>query len=440
MTRPDRFRSASVRLAFTYVAVFCLSVLALGVVTYVTLRSSIEQQMRQHIEADMAQLLGDYEDDGLDELRHDIAERIEASPANRLRYFVANAEGKVIFDRIAAIPDPGWYVLHTKSGGEVLLKAVALRDGYRLAIAADLDRLRDMEAAIRHSFALVLGATLLLGLLGSWVVSRRFLARLERFNRTAERVGSGALSERMEVSGSGDDFDQLAHIINRMLERIEALVEEVKQVSTHIAHDLRTPLGRIRQRLERLRDEEAQAGEAIDGIMAELDASLEVFAALLRIAEIESGARKAGFARTDLSPLLARLAETYTPVAEEAGIRLSAELAPAVVVNGDAALLTQAFANLIENVLRHAQARHIRLTLEAGEQGWRACVADDGIGIPPGEHGKLMRAFYRLDTSRTTPGSGLGLGMASAIAALHGATLRLEDNTPGLRVVMEAAA
>lgn len=440
MTRPDRFRSASVRLAFTYVTVFCLSVLALGVVTYVTLRGSIEQQLRQHIEADMAQLLGDYEDDGLDELRHDIAERIEASPANRLRYFVSNAEGKVIFDRIEAIPDPGWHILHTKSGSEVLMKSVALRDGYRLAIAADLDRLRDMEAAIRHSFALVLGVTLLLGLIGSWVVSRRFLARLERFNRTAERVGSGALSERMEVSGSGDDFDQLATVINRMLGRIEALVAEVKQVSTHIAHDLRTPLGRIRQRLERLREQQPQAQETIDAIIAELDASLEIFAALLRIAEIESGARKAGFAQVDLSQLLGRLADAYAPVAEEKGITLSADLAPNMTLHGDAALLTQAFANLIENALRHAYARHIRLTLKAHGNGWRASVADDGVGIPAGEHGKLANAFYRLDTSRTTPGNGLGLGMATAIATLHGATLRIEDNTPGLRVSIGAGA
>lgn len=437
MTRPDYIRSASVRLAFTYVAVFSLSVMALGLFTYITLRNSIEQQLRTHIDTDIAQLMGDYRDDGLEELRHDIQERIEASPANRLRYFVANAEGKIIFDKIDRLPDSGWHYTKTKNGTDILLRSVRLDGGYRLAVAADLDRLQSLQAAIRHSFGLALLVTLVLGILGSLVVSRRFLARLESFNRTAERVGSGALAERLPLSGSGDDFDHLALIINRMLARIEQLVGNVKQVSTNIAHDLRTPLGRIRQKLESLRYDNP---EQIDAIIAELDASLDTFAGLLRIAEIESGARKAGFVELNLSSLLAHIAETYAAVAEEQGITLTADIAPNVRIQGDAVLLSQAAANLIENALRHASAKRIHVALTSTRGGWCASISDNGIGIPAHEYANVTQAFTRLDASRSTPGNGLGLNLVAAIATLHDAMLSLHDNSPGLRVMLEGRA
>jgi len=271
-------------------------------------------------------------------------------------------------------------------------------------------------------------------------VSLRFLRRVDAIERTGREIMEGNLTRRLPVRGTGDEFDRLSEGLNAMLERIQSLMEGVKQVSNDIAHDMRTPLARLRQRLEAARlpgktaDEQAAS---IDGAIADTDGLLRTFSALLRIAQIESGSRRAGFAEVDLSALFAAMVETYAAVAEDRGQHVSGTIAPGLAMRGDRELLTQVLANLIENALTHSPAgAQVTLTLERIDGRIVGCVADNGPGIPPAQREKAFRRFYRLDTSRTTPGSGLGLSLVAAISALHGIEITLGDNAPGLRVTL----
>jgi signal transduction histidine kinase len=248
---------------------------------------------------------------------------------------------------------------------------------------------------------------------------------------------AGDLSRRIPLEGTSDDIEDLAEKLNRMLGELSNLVEGVRRVSDSIAHDLRTPLARLKTRLERLRrgrPEEEEIGEAIE----EADRLLAMFGAVLRIARIESGERgRAAFAEVDLTSIVDDVAELYRPLIEEKGSRLSLHSAPSVAVQGDRDMLFQAVANLVDNAIKHTPGGgRIEISLAPGDGGAEVVVADDGPGIPPEEREKVRERFYRVDRSRTTPGAGLGLSLVSAVAARHGGDLRLEDNHPGLRAVL----
>lgn len=423
-------RSVNFKLALLYAAVFSFSALVLVTFIFITTRDYLVQQAHDRVDGEIQQLLVDYRDDGMDELRHDIRERIESNPANRLYYSIIAPDGRLVFDRIDTDTKRGWRRRISLSGNELLIDSVALEDGYTLMVAADLAIIHEIENAVRGRLLVMMLFVLAVGAVGGWLVSRRFLKRVDRLSRTAERIGGGDLAARIPLSGSGDDFDQLATTINRMLGRIELLMQEVKHVSTDIAHDLRTPLGHLRQKLEKLQAKSADA-EEIGEAIAMLDLALETFAALLRIAEVESGSRKAGFAPVDLSALLTHLAELYQPVAEEAAMRIDATIAPDVQIVGDKALLTQCFVNLIENALHHSGGTLLQVMVE----GKTVTIADNGQGVSVTQE-QLLQPFYRADSSRQTPGVGLGLPLVKAIAGLHDATLVCSDNQPGLRVTL----
>jgi signal transduction histidine kinase len=261
--------------------------------------------------------------------------------------------------------------------------------------------------------------------------------------QTADAIIDGDLSRRIERSGSGDDFDHLSATLNVMLDRIGGLMENLRQVSNDIAHDLRTPLSRLRQDLEEARGRDLTPGDfkrVIDGAMAEADALLETFSALLRIAQIEAGSRRSAFRSVDLSDVLRTVADAYGPAVEEGGGTLRAEIAPDVRVTGDRGLLSQLFVNLVENALHHGAPGTIALRLLRQSAGVIAEVADDGPGVPADERANVFRRFYRLERSRTTPGSGLGLSTVAAIVELHHAAIELQDNAPGLRVAIRFPA
>ncbi len=419
--RPNLFYNAHLRLAFAYASIFMLSVCALATVMYFDIRQSLQTQMQERIHAETEQLLVDWRDDGMNELRHDIRERLESNPPNRLRYSIINAQGTAIFDKISTPSHiTGW-----QQTGQTLILTTPLKDGYQLIVAGEIIAIGELQSVILHGLAVTTFTTILLAIIGGHIVSRRFLRRIEKINRIAEIIGGGDLSQRIPLSGSGDDFDMLATSINRMIERIEQLLGEVQHVSTAIAHDLRTPLSRLRMELEALQKSTPQAASSI----ALLDQALEIFSALLRIAEIESGARRQGFARVDLSDLITHLCESYQLVAEQDGKTLHMQVTPNITCQGDRQLLLQMLANLIENALRHG-GNHITLTLTAAQLS----VADDGAGIPHHTHDDMLKPFYRADSSRMLPGNGLGLSMAASIARLHHMPLRLADNKPGLRV------
>ena len=283
-----------------------------------------------------------------------------------------------------------------------------------------------------------------LALAGGLAIGRVLVRRVEAVNRTARGIMEGDLSQRIPVVGPGDELGGLAEVINRMLARIEELMANLRHVSSAIAHDLRTPLGHLRQRLETVRARSRDAADyeaAIDAAIADTDAVLETFEAMLRIAEVESGARRERFARVDLAALAEDVADAFAAVAEDRGKRLESRLAGPLWVDGDRALLTQMLANLVENAIRHTPPG-TAVRVEAGRRGeeHQLVVRDTGQGIPAGQRADVFHPFYRLDRSRSTPGSGLGLSLVAAVVRLHAGRVWLEDAGPGLSVTVALRA
>jgi signal transduction histidine kinase len=296
-------------------------------------------------------------------------------------------------------------------------------------VGRDLSLARALEQRLLAGALWVGGAMLVLGLAGGWLIGRSVARRAAAMDGALAAVQRGELDRRLQVGTGGDEFDRLAARINATLDRVQALMAALRQVTDDIAHDLRTPLTRLRQRLDAAA--EAPTAEAIAAAQLEADALLDIFAALLRIAQVEAGTRRAGFTRVDLSAIAESVAEVYAPAAAERGQRLDTAIAPGVTLAGDPALLTQMLANLVENAVRHGrEGGCVALTVTGRE----VIVADDGPGIPPEERERVFRRFHRLDAARATPGSGLGLALVKAVAELHGLPIALEDAAPGLRV------
>jgi signal transduction histidine kinase len=310
-----------------------------------------------------------------------------------------------------------------------------------LTVATDTYRVREAEEAIFRSFAWAAGATLLLGLAGGITLSHGFLRRVDEINRTTRVIMHGDLTERIRTTGTGDELDELGQNLNDMLDRLRDLMEGLKQVSNDIAHDLRTPLSRLKQHLEAAREEARSVEdyeEAIGLALRETDIALATFGALLRIAQIETGTRRANFIALDLSALVRDLAMTYDVVAEDLGETLVSSVESGLRIYGDRELLTQLFVNLVENALRHTpKGAHIRLSARKGSLGPIVEISDDGPGIPEAERANVFKRFYRLESSRSTPGSGLGLALVAAVVELHGAHIALGDNAPGLKVTVQ---
>jgi signal transduction histidine kinase len=265
--------------------------------------------------------------------------------------------------------------------------------------------------------------------------------KIESVSATTRDIVAGDLTRRVPVGGSGDEFDNLADSINSMLDRIQALMSELQQVTTDIAHDLRTPLTRLRQRLELVQRPEVDSQalrQVVVNTVVDIDGILGIFGALLRIAQVESGARRAAFAAVDLSELLGTVAELYRSSAEEKSQSFAFRADGTLQVRGDRELLLQLFANLVENAIKHSPSGSaISLTAFNSGSAVSIIVADDGPGIPIHLRTKVLQRFVRLEASRTTSGSGLGLSLASAIVKLHDANLSLSDNQPGVKVTVE---
>jgi len=309
-----------------------------------------------------------------------------------------------------------------------------LPGGYHLIVGDDEERIEALDTVVLQGFAGALIGVVILGVVGGLAFSRDVHRRLSAISGTAEAIIDGDLTRRVPARGSSDDIDRLAHTFNRMLDRIGALMESLRQVSNDVAHDLRTPLTRLRQRLEAAQSAPAEQAEAIDGALSDLDSILETFAALLRIAQIEGGARRAAFRQVQLRDLAATVVDAFAPSAEEGGRSLLLEAGEDLVIEGDAELLTQMLVNLVENALRHTgEGAIVRVGVGVVDRAPALWVADNGPGVPAGEHTRLFDRFYRLERSRSAPGSGLGLALVAAVAKLHEASVRLSDAEPGLR-------
>jgi signal transduction histidine kinase len=294
-------------------------------------------------------------------------------------------------------------------------------------------------AAGRWSLAIVI----VLGVAGGFFVTRRVLKRVDAMTETTRKIMDGDLAGRLPIAGTGDELDRLATNLNAMLERIEALMHGLKEVSDNIAHDLKTPLTRLRNRCEealRLAEDESQYRAALESTIEESEALIRTFNALLMIARAESGQARDGMIDFDAAEIARGVGELYEPLADDKGIHLKVEAPAATPVHGNRELISQALANLVDNAIKYGgmNGAEAEIVVTARGEGDRIllAVADSGRGIPPPDRTRAVERFVRLEQSRSQPGSGLGLSLASAIARLHGGELKLEDNKPGLKTVI----
>lgn len=447
--RVRRFvKSTGFRFTLLHTFVFMISVSVIGWVAEVTVTSAMERQARDRVGMEAASLVAEYQRHGLAGLRSTIEERSSAAK-RRLQYTILDAQSRAIIgdSYLAEFAGPATAGVQAvaRHNGEnatdnILVATRSLSDGMRLVVADNLESVEDVEDVVLNGFLVALALAIVLGLGGGALFTRSLLRRVDGVTRTAEAIIGGDLSQRIALTGSGDDFDRLAATLNAMLDRIVDLLENLRQVSNDVAHDLRTPLARLRQRLEDTRIRAASPDDyerAIDRAIEEADALLDTFSALLRIAQIEAGARRSSFRTVDLSDVMRTVADAYGPAVEDSGRYLQADIPEALTIRGDRELLVQLFANLIENALRHTpRGTRIALHLRDDHSEIRAEVSDDGPGIPEEERVRVFRRFYRLEHSRTTPGNGLGLSLVAAIVELHQGAINLLDNMPGLKIAI----
>ncbi|MGI8841090.1 MAG: sensor histidine kinase [Caulobacteraceae bacterium] len=432
------FRSSSFRLAAFYAAAFALAVAILGAVTLTATRAALARQFDARIAAESASLAREYQAEGLIGVVQAVRER-DSTPG-ALDFGLQTKDGASVAGRLAAIRAPkGWSVLRESEEHETpertRILTADLPGGYRLLVGDDLQGVEALDAVLFQRFALAFAALVLLGVAGGYGLARGVTRRVASITGTAEAIIDGDLTRRVPVRGAGDDLDRLAASFNRMLDRIGALMENLRQVSNDIAHELRTPLTRLRTRLEAglTRTGTGEREAALEAGLADLDAILGAFAALLRISQIEAGARRAAFRSVDLTGLARTVVEAFAPSAEDAGGSLTLSDDAPLVMDGDPELLTQMLVNLVENALRHAGAG-ARVTVRCRRIDGAAAlsVIDDGPGVPASQRARLFDRFHRLEASRSTPGSGLGLALVAAVARLHGAEAGLRDARPGL--------
>ncbi|GGC52892.1 two-component sensor histidine kinase [Siccirubricoccus deserti] len=442
--RAGWWRTTAFRVTLLHLGLTLLGTLALSAVVWWATTGFALRQLSQEVEHDTGVLLQAGRLGGIASLAVSIDARIAADTNGTQYFLLAAPDGARLAGNLASAPRaPGWGRLRLERSGaapetELLGFGTALPGGGFLVVARDVAPVRRLETLLLGAAGWVGGAAMLLGLGGGVLIGRSVTRRAAAMDAALARVEAGEIGHRLPVRGGGDEFDRLAQRINAALDRVQGLMQTLRQVTDDIAHDLRTPLNRLRQRLEAmLRSPAKDWRGSIEAAIAEADHLLEIFAALLRIAQVESGARRAGFTRCDLSAIAETTAEVYAPAAEERGQRLETAIAPGIACQGDRELLTQLLANLLDNAVKHGRpGGRIAVTLDP----MALVVADDGPGIPAGERELALRRFHRLDAARSTPGSGLGLALVAAVAELHGMALRLEDHQPGLRVVLSLPA
>ena len=455
MKTPRFIRTSSFRLAALYAGLFAASTAVLFGIVYWTTTSALREQVRLSLKNEMASLESKFATEPASALATEIKQRLASGKTQPFYYGLLDPLGHPLAGNLSKLGMfEGWRELPgdddehedddaTGEHSNPVLFALGRRlpSGEYLTIATDASRIDEAQEAITDSFVWATAATLLLALAGGVALSQGFLRRVDEINRTTCAIMGGDLANRIRTTGSGDELDQLGRNLNAMLDRLQGLMEGLKQVSSDIAHDLRTPLSRLKQRLEAVRSEAnsvQEYKEAVDQAVQDADMALSIFGALLRIAQIESGTRRANFSDLDLSALLENLAITYAAVADDMGKTLVSSINPNIHIRGDRELLTQLFVNLIENALRHTpNGATVSISLASRDTGPIAEVSDNASGIPEGERRNVFKRFYRLERSRSTPGSGLGLALVAAVADLHTARVELVDNEPGLKVTLQ---
>ncbi len=445
-------RTNAFRLAALYMALFAVSVLTVLVFIYFSTANFVERQAEETIGAEITGLQEQYRAHGLLGLIAAVNSRTATERNEPTLYLLTDPRLHRIAGNLAAWPQtaaikPGWVefsVSLVRRGQPVTYDALAsvfiLNGDYRLLVGRDLRDAAVFRRRVAQTLFWAALLTLALGLVGGLFMTRNVLRRVEAVNRTSASIIQGDFAERVPVTGSGDEFDQLASNLNAMLDQIERLMAGMRQVTDNIAHDLRTPLSRLRARLEVTLLERPDANryaEALAETIAEADHLLGTFNALLSIAEAEAGARRDHMATVDLDEIARSVVDLYEPVAEERGLKLALDTTSPALVRGDRHLLSQAIANLLDNALKYTPEGEVHLVLRRSNGGHIELeIADTGPGVPAAHREHVFDRFFRLENSRSTPGNGLGLSLVRAVVKLHGGEIRLEDNSPGLKAVM----
>ena len=446
------FKSTAVRLSALYILLFALC--AATLVFYVTAMSErlLTGQIRDAVQQEVNQVKRAYDAGGLNLLLRTMERRARQPGANL--YVIASPSGDILAGNVASVQpgvlgEAGWtelpfsYERYTDSGPETERRHLAianifvLDNGLRILIGRDLGEPERFRVLVRQALMLAL-AIMGLGALVIWFgIGRNALKRIDRMTDASRKIMAGDLSQRLPVGGSGDEFDRMSASLNAMLGRIEKLNEGLRQVSDNIAHDLKTPLTRLRNKAADALDNADSEGRrvALEGIIGESDQLIRTFNALLMISRVEAGSVAAEMTGVDLSSIVADTAELYEPVAEEAGLELTADIEPGVEVQGNRELIGQAIFNLIDNAVKYASGcpgkAVVVLKLSREPDGVSLAVADHGPGIPAHRRDDVIKRFFRLDESRSKPGTGLGLSLVEAVMELHGGRLELSDTNVG---------
>jgi signal transduction histidine kinase len=418
----------------------------LGTAVYAAFHGALVAQLDARIAAGLAELLEEYRNEGLAGLEEAIAARERSGVNGGLGYALFEANGRIAGRLATEKPAPGakriTFLDEEQSRDAARAAVEILPGGLTLVVAADQEPLEEIDDTVLSLLLIALAATAGIGTAGALVLGAYLRKRLGRLGAKASAIMAGDLTQRMPLSGDNDEFDELSASLNAMLDRIVGLLENLRQVSSDIAHDLRTPLSHLRQRLERALGAEPWAMRAgIEDALEKTDELLALFAAILRISEIESQKLKRSFVRFDLSKLVGELCQSFAPAIEEGGRSIQWRVAPGVLVDGDRELLAQAVVNVLENAEKHTPpGTRIDVRLVETDARIRVTIADDGPGVTPQDRQRITGRFVRLEAARTTRGHGLGLNMVAAIAALHAADLELADNRPGLAVSLTLSA
>ncbi len=448
-------RTTGFRIALAYLLLLGATLTGLGLFIGWTSSAVIERQLNETVEAEIRGLAEQYRDEGLQRLVGVLRERSGTRGDPQSIYLLVAPDLRHLAGNLDAWPsgwqgsDPdGWRELRLlredaegSSTHVVRGRAFVLGGGFRLFVGRDTAARDAFRTGLFEALAWALIPALLLGIVGGALIGRYGLNRVEAVRATSDEIVAGDLSRRVPLNGSGDEFDRLALTINKMLERIETLMTGMRMVTDSLAHDLRSPLTRAKSETElalRAPPDAERDRAVLERMAQELDTILKTFDSLIQIARTEAGMSGVGLSRLDLSELATELAEIYQPLAEDARLTLEAAVTPGLHIQGHRQLLAQAVINLIDNAMKFTPAGDtIRLSLVGSDGRVVLRLADSGPGIPEQDRARVLERFVRLDESRGTPGSGLGLSLVAAVAKLHGATLELGDAGPGLAVTLE---
>jgi signal transduction histidine kinase len=448
------FRTTAFRLSLAYLAIFAL--FAGFMLFYVAFNAGalLREQNATTIDAEIKGLAEQYATGGLRRVVGVIDNRVR-QPGAAL-YLMTAPAGEKIAGNIDGVPpavlaNPGEYEIPYEAIGDIeahrrlaLVRSLVLPGGFRLLVGRDLSDITRLENVIWRAFGWSMVLVIALGVLAGFIVTKRVLSRIDSMTETTRAIMEGDLAGRLALTGSNDEFDRLAENLNTMLDRIGDLMEGIRQVSNNIAHDLRTPLTRLRNNAEealRVGRTVEDGRNALVDVIAEADGLIKIFNALLMIARAEAGQLRDGMTNLNASEIVSEIVELYEPVAEDQGLTIKMAIAAPLPLYGSRELIGQAVANLIDNALKYgAGSTEISVRASRNDVNIVIEIADRGKGIPEGDRARVTERFVRLETSRSQPGSGLGLSLVAAIARLHRGSLELADNHPGLmaRLILPA--